>query len=36
MTVTNRTEPRDHAGLEVLGYDECLVIRPDTVSGRRL
>ena len=34
MTVTNRTEPRDHAGLEVLGYDECLRLAGSEPVGR--
>jgi nitroimidazol reductase NimA-like FMN-containing flavoprotein (pyridoxamine 5'-phosphate oxidase superfamily) len=34
MTVTNRTEPRDHTGLEVLGYDECLRLAGSEPVGR--
>jgi uncharacterized protein len=35
MTVTIRTDPpRDHAGLEVLGYDECLRLAGSQPVGR--
>lgn len=35
MTVTIRSDPpRDHAGLEVLGYDECLRLAGSQPVGR--
>lgn len=34
MTVTNQTEPRDHTGLEVLRYDECLRLAGSEPVGR--
>ena len=35
VTVTVRTDPpRDHAGLEVLGYDECLRLAGSEPVGR--